>query len=146
MEAGRAEPDLATLIDAAQRGFAARIAAALRDAGHDQATPAWGAVFRAMARGRLTLTALADALGVVKQSVSRVVNDMESAGYLERLPSLSDRRAKLLVLTSRGRDAAALIARVGRDLEREMAAAAGGSGAEGLRRALAVAASPRAPG
>lgn len=143
MEEGRGEQDLAVLIGAAHRGLAARVAAALAQGGHDAVAPAWGDVFRAMASGRLTLTALADALGVVKQSVSRVVDDMDRAGYLERLPSLADRRVKLLVLTDRGRDAAGLIARVGREVEGEMAAA-GGTGPEGLRRALGAAAAPPA--
>ena len=134
-----AEDDLADLLGSAHRAVAARVAEALREAGHGTVTPSARQVFRGLAAGRLTLTALAEGLGVTKQTASAVVDALVERGYVERLPSLADRRAKLLVLTDRARDAESVASRAGREAGRAMAAAAGPEGAEVLRRALAAA-------
>lgn len=42
------------------------------------------------------ITELADRLGVTKQAVSQLVDDMEDMGTLERVPDPSDGRAKLV--------------------------------------------------
>lgn len=46
---------------------------------------------------------LASALAISKQACSQLATAIEAAGYLERRPHPSDRRARLLVLTRRGR-------------------------------------------
>lgn len=114
------------------------MADALRAAGHGTITPSARQVFRGLAAGRLTLTALAEGLGVTKQTVSAVVDVLEEGGYVERIPSLADRRAKLLVLTDRAREAEAVARGAAREAERTMADAAGPGAAGALRRALAA--------
>lgn len=50
----------------------------------------------------MRLTALARALGISKQACNQATNQIESAGYIERVPDLSDRRAKLVRLNAVG--------------------------------------------
>lgn len=150
MAARTGDSDLVALVGAAHHAVQARLAARLRAGGHEGATPSWQRAFRALTGGRMTLSALAEGMGVTKQTAAAVVDAMERDGCVERLTSIADRRVKLLVLTDRGRDAAAAGARVARELERAVADEAGPQGVEALRRALAVVAGgairPGAPG
>mgnify|MGYP001547943720 FL=1 len=50
----------------------------------------------------LTVADLLALLKVTKQSLNRVLNDLLSAGYVERRPSPSDRRMRQLRLTHKG--------------------------------------------
>ncbi|MFO0696892.1 MAG: MarR family winged helix-turn-helix transcriptional regulator [Polyangiales bacterium] len=49
------------------------------------------------------ITDLAAKLGVTKQAVSQLVDDLEAAGVVERVPDPDDARAKRVVFTARGR-------------------------------------------
>ncbi|MGE4606065.1 MAG: MarR family transcriptional regulator [Myxococcota bacterium] len=49
------------------------------------------------------LTAIASQLGISKQACGQLANLAERAGYLERKPDPQDRRAKLVMLSPRGR-------------------------------------------
>ncbi len=66
--------------------------------------PPFGFVIRALAEAGLTLTELAERLGVTKQAAIKVVDEMEAHGFVERRPAPGDRRSKILGLTERGRD------------------------------------------
>lgn len=46
--------------------------------------------------GGVHLTALADRVGVTKQSCGQMVTELEAEGYLERVPDPDDGRAKLI--------------------------------------------------
>lgn len=48
------------------------------------------------------LTELADVLAVSKQAVNQAANQVEAAGYIQRMPDPSDGRAKLVQLTNLG--------------------------------------------
>lgn len=65
--------------------------------------------YRALAAIRreegLSVGALQAELGVVKQSLARVLNELEAAGLIARTPSARDRRERQLLLTDAGRDA-----------------------------------------
>jgi len=50
-------------------------------------------------------TELARAMGVSKQAIGQLVGPMVAAGVLERVPDPSDRRAKLVRFSDRGKDA-----------------------------------------
>lgn len=50
-------------------------------------------------------TALAERAGVTKQAIGELVDDLESRGYVTRVPDPADKRAKLVQLTAKGRKA-----------------------------------------
>lgn len=82
-----------------------RVAEALREAGYDDLTPAMA---RAAARLRddgIRVTGLAEQARITKQSASVLVEQLERAGYVARVPDPSDARARLVVLAARGRAA-----------------------------------------
>jgi DNA-binding MarR family transcriptional regulator len=94
--------DFAILVVAATRTVADRLEQAVGDAGYPHMRPPFGFVIRALAESGLTLTELAERLGVTKQAAIKVVDEMEARGFVERRPAPGDRRAKILTLTERG--------------------------------------------
>lgn len=63
----------------------------------------------------LAVTALREALGVRKQSLARVLDDLETGGLLTRAPGAQDRRERRLFLTEAGRDVEAEVSTALRD-------------------------------
>ncbi|MFF9063052.1 MarR family winged helix-turn-helix transcriptional regulator [Streptomyces sp. NPDC014882] len=66
--------------------------------------PAHGFAFARLAPDGATVTELAAHLGVTKQAASQFVDELVRKGYVERRPHPVDARARLIVLTERGRD------------------------------------------
>ncbi|MFJ4692654.1 MarR family winged helix-turn-helix transcriptional regulator [Streptomyces sp. NPDC088766] len=66
--------------------------------------PAHGFAFARLAPDGATVTELAAHLGVTKQAASQLVDELVRKGYAERRPHPVDARARLVVLTERGRD------------------------------------------
>jgi DNA-binding MarR family transcriptional regulator len=73
---------------------------------------------------------------MTKQSVGEVTSDLEKRGYLERIADPDDGRAKIIRLTSRGREAYTVGRRLIDDLEREWAERYGEERIAALRDAL----------
>lgn len=115
------QPDLAILLAASARALADELGATMDRAGYI-VRPAFGYVIRAVAAEEPTLSRLAEILGVSKQAASQLADEVEAAGYIERVPHPQDRRSRTLVLTSAGHDvrkrALATSARLERHLER----------------------------
>ena len=131
------EPDFAILPVGAARIVTDRLGAALERAGIDDMRPAFGFVIRALAgRGR-TLTELAELLAVTKQAAIKVVDEMESRGFVERQADPTDRRAKLLVLTERGRQVRRTALAASRQMERELRRDLGDDQVDAFRSVLA---------
>ncbi|GAB2658378.1 MarR family winged helix-turn-helix transcriptional regulator [Kribbella swartbergensis] len=61
-----------------------------------------GVVFQHLVGGPMTISALAERLGVTQQAASKSVADLEKRGYLSREPDPADARARTVVLTERG--------------------------------------------
>src|SRR4051794_128437 len=80
------------------------VAARLQAGGFDDTTSAHQAVFENIDRGGTRLTVLAARSGMTHQSMGELVQYLERRGYLERRPDPSDGRARLVHLTTRGRD------------------------------------------
>ena len=93
----------------------------LKKAGFPELRPTHGCVFSHISQGGDRLTVLAERAQMTKQAVGEVVSELESIGYVERVPDPSDGRAKIIQLTPRGQAAwesgFAAIADFGRDLE-----------------------------
>ncbi|MEG3629211.1 MarR family winged helix-turn-helix transcriptional regulator [Streptomyces poriticola] len=71
--------------------------------GFEGLRPAHGFAFVRLAPGGATVTDLAGHLGVTKQAASQLVDELVRKGYAERRAHPGDARARLVVLTERGR-------------------------------------------
>ncbi len=83
------------LVDGIQQGLAHR--------GFDDVRPAHGFAFARISGAPATTSDLAAHLGVTKQAAAQLVEHLVDRGYLHREPDPNDGRARLLVLTERGR-------------------------------------------
>jgi DNA-binding MarR family transcriptional regulator/GNAT superfamily N-acetyltransferase len=89
-----------------------------------------------LARGQSsTATVIAGELGLDAGYLSRILRGLEKGGVIERLPSEDDARQRLLVLTSKGREAFALLDRGSRE---EMGATLSALSPADQRRAVAL--------
>ncbi|HEY6744190.1 MAG TPA: MarR family transcriptional regulator [Mycobacteriales bacterium] len=84
------------------RAMEAEVLAALAEAGFDDITVAQARVFQRIASEGSRLTDLAAAAQVTKQTAGSLVDQLESAGYVERRPDPRDGRARLVVVSERG--------------------------------------------
>ncbi len=65
--------------------------------------PSHSAVFAQIRPEGNRLTELARGANMTPQAMGELVDELEELGYVERQPDPTDRRAKLIVLTSQGR-------------------------------------------
>jgi len=66
--------------------------------------PSHSAVFAQITPAGSRLTELARGANMTPQAMGELVDELEQLGYVERRPDPTDRRAKLIVLTSRGHE------------------------------------------
>ena len=81
-----------------------RVVERLAERGHPQVRAAHGAVFQYLDDTGTTVSRLADRAQMTKQAMAELVAHLESHGYVVRTPDPSDRRAKLVVPTDKGRE------------------------------------------
>jgi DNA-binding MarR family transcriptional regulator len=79
-----------------------RIFAAVAAAGYGDVTRAQGRLLAGIDPGGTRLSVLAERARIAKQTALALVNGLESAGYVERVPDPTDGRARLIRLTARG--------------------------------------------
>ncbi len=98
------EPDLPRLLLEASRTLGAEVVASLGERGFPDARPGHAAVFMHIDRRWGTrLTDLARRARMTKQGMMLLVDDLETRGYVRRVPDPEDSRAKVVRLTARGR-------------------------------------------
>jgi DNA-binding MarR family transcriptional regulator len=107
-------------------------------AGLKDIRPGHGCVFSNIQPDGSRLTELAERACMTKQTVGEVASDLEKLGYVERVPDPADGRAKIIRLTSRGRDAQAIGRGLVDELERDWAERYGEENVAALRQALEV--------
>jgi DNA-binding MarR family transcriptional regulator len=95
------------LWDAALQAFLAEFRVELGDTEYGDIRPTHGCVFRFVRDDGMRLTRLAELAGITKQSAGEIVDDLGKRGYVERTPDPEDKRAKLICLTEKGREAQA---------------------------------------
>jgi DNA-binding MarR family transcriptional regulator len=95
-------PNTGLLLYIPYRAMEKRVFEALAAAGYDDFTPAQARVFQRIAPDGSRLTDLAEQAQITKQSAGFLVDQLERAGYVERVPDPSDARARLVRVAERG--------------------------------------------
>lgn len=98
--------------------------------------PSHTALFPHIDRGGTRITDLARRIGITKQAVSQLVDDLEKIGVVERVPDPDDQRARRVVFTERGKRGLLEGLAVLGSLEEELRSTIGGERVDDLREAL----------
>jgi DNA-binding MarR family transcriptional regulator len=140
--ASQAEPlgdqraDFGILLGLAFNAFATQLREHLEEEGFAPLPKSFGYVARNIAETPLTLTELAARLAITSPGALKIVQEMESTGYLERVADAHDARAKRHRLTKRGQEALAAARAFHRKFEVDLARRVGASKVDALRQAL----------
>jgi DNA-binding MarR family transcriptional regulator len=127
--------NLGLLLFIPYRHMESAVLAALKAHGHDLPL-SQARVFQRISPTGSRLSELAQAAQVSKQTVGSIVDQLERAGYVERIPDPSDARARLVVLTALGYELVELGVPVVREVEASWEAHLGATRTRQLRRAL----------
>jgi DNA-binding MarR family transcriptional regulator len=124
-ESYRDEATLQLLFKAARLANERALARAASDAARPPVRAAHTALFPHLDFDGIRLTDLAARVGVTKQAVGQLVDDLAALGMVERIADPTDKRAKRVRFSRRGH--AALVQGLGvlRELEETLAAAVG---------------------
>ncbi|WP_433525088.1 MarR family winged helix-turn-helix transcriptional regulator [Nocardia pseudovaccinii] len=122
----------------AHRSMEDRIFADLAESGYDDVTVAQGRLAARIGPDGSRLTELAEQAQVTKQTAGFLVDQLERAGYVQRVPDPSDGRARLVVLAERGAKMAAYANSVADRIEAEWATHLGAQRMRQLRETLAL--------
>jgi DNA-binding MarR family transcriptional regulator len=126
------DPSLGVLLFLPYRHMEQRILDAVVAAGHP-ITIAQARVFQRIDSEGSRLTVLAASAQVTKQTAGFLVDQLEEAGYVERVRDPSDARARLVRITDRGREVIALARTAQDEIEREWSNHVGSRDIEQLR-------------
>ena len=105
-------------------------------AGYDDITPAHVAMFRYPTLDWRRPTEIAEQLQISKQSAHELITHLEQHGYITRVPDPTDRRARIVRLTDRGRQLERTINQLARGSELHIAELLGARRFAQLRLAL----------
>jgi DNA-binding MarR family transcriptional regulator len=111
-------PHVAVLFFVAHRAVEQRVMQALREAGHE-ATLAQARLFARIDPEGTRLTDLAESAQVTKQTAGFLVDQLERAGYVERVADPTDARARLVRISVKGREAQDLARQVEAEITQE---------------------------
>ena len=131
-----AEPNLGLLCFFPYRALEGRVLDALAEAGYDDLTVAQARIAARVGEHGTRLTELAAQAQVTKQSAGFLVDQLERAGYVRRVPDPTDGRARLVEVAERGLAAAVVAGAVVAEVEAEWAAHLGAEPMAALRSAL----------
>jgi DNA-binding MarR family transcriptional regulator len=136
---------LGGLLDVVKEAMFEEFRAELAETGYADIRPTHGCVFRFIRDEGMRLTELAGLAGITKQSAGEMVDDLVALGYVERIPDPADRRAKLICLTERGKEAQAVGFALIADIEERWADRYGADRFADLRALLEEMAAHEAP-
>ncbi len=108
----------ALLMFIAARYVETRVRQSLADAGFE-VSAARGRVMARVGENGTRLTDLAEQAQITKQTAGFLVDQLERAGYAERVPDPTDARARLVRIAPRGREAQRAARKVEREIARE---------------------------
>jgi DNA-binding MarR family transcriptional regulator len=124
-ERKRTDPDLGVLTSRLLFAIQAELFDTLARQGHADLRPQHGAVMAYLDAEGSRATDLARRSGQHKQVVGKLIDELESLGYVERRPDPADRRAKLIVPTTLGLDQMARSDAILAEIEQHYAQAVG---------------------
>lgn len=130
------ELNLGLLMFVPYRAMENRVLEAVRAAGFADFTLAQARVFQRLQPDGSRITDLAVGAQITKQTTGFLVDQLERAGYVERVPDPSDARAKLVRIAERGRRANEVAALVVAEVEGEWTEHLGTERARQLRDTL----------
>jgi DNA-binding MarR family transcriptional regulator len=110
-------PSILALLDFPRQTIVKQVQRALFSAGYSDLSPAHFNLFPHLSTAGRRLTSLAEAHQVTKQSMGYLIDYLEERGYVERVPDPADRRARLVRLTSRGRELSRITGGILRQIE-----------------------------
>ncbi|PWW25141.1 DNA-binding MarR family transcriptional regulator [Geodermatophilus normandii] len=132
----RDHQNLALLCFYPHRAMEARLLATLAAEGHDDITLAQARVAARIGPAGTRLTDLAAQALVTKQTAGHLVDQLQRAGYVRRVPDPTDARARLVQIAERGLEVVAVARRVEAEVEAEWTAHLGEEATAQLRAAL----------
>jgi DNA-binding MarR family transcriptional regulator len=133
---GSGELNLGLLCYVAHRAMETRVFEAVAAAGFGDITTAQGRLFARIGPQGTRVTELAEHARITKQSAGFLVDQLERAGYVRRVPDPGDARARLVLIAPRGEAAIAVARAAEAEVEVEWTRYLGKQGANQLRRAL----------
>ena len=114
-------PPTSALLQIAYNSLARGIFGSVAAAGFSDLRPSHGNVMEQLSYvDGLRLRELAERAGMTAQSMGELVDDLERLGYVERRPDPTDRRAKRVHLTGKGRAARSVAAKAATRMERDL--------------------------
>lgn len=128
--------NLGLLLFIPYRALENQVFGALAEAGFGDITTAQARVAQRIGPEGTRLTELAEAAQVTKQTAGFLVDQLERAGYVERIPDPTDGRARLVRLTERGAATVPIADKAVAEVEAEWAAHLGARRMAQLREAL----------
>jgi DNA-binding MarR family transcriptional regulator len=137
--AGRERPaNLAVLLREAFVAINDLVVVRLAEHGHGAVRAAHGAVFQYLDDTGTTVSLLATRAQMTKQAMAELVHYLEQHGYLVRVPDPTDRRAKLVLPTDRGREVISIAQRLVPDVEDQITALLGADRLGAMRQDLNI--------
>jgi DNA-binding MarR family transcriptional regulator len=131
------ELPIGMIAQALQRAFEAECFARLAAAGFTGLRVRHSVLLNALGPEGSRITTLASELGMTKQAMGELIDDLESNGYLERTTDPDDRRAKLIRFTDKGQRALAMAIEIMPAIERSYAQLVGTSRYTDAKKAMA---------
>lgn len=130
------ELNLGLLCFVAYRAMESRVMEAVQAAGFDDVTVAQARVFARIGPKGSRITELAEQARVTKQTAGFLVDQLEKAGYVRRVPDPDDARARLVQIAPRGQAVVAVARRAEAAVEAEWTRHLGTAATAQLRRSL----------
>ena len=135
-QAHASETFTGTLLLHAFQGFERRLFAGYRQHGEEGLRPKHGAVIANIDPAGTRPSVLADRAGMTRPAMGELIDELEAAGYVERVADPDDRRAKLIKPTARTLARQRLATRVNASIEAEYRKHLGAKRYDELRRSL----------
>ncbi|MDZ7865241.1 MarR family winged helix-turn-helix transcriptional regulator [Acidovorax sp.] len=129
---------LGVLLRLLHQQFAGAVDEALAEAGFGDVRAAHASVFTFVPPEGMPVSELTRLARVRKQSMAQTVDELEKLGYVERRPSPSDKRSRLVFLTPRGQQIRPLAMAAGGRTEAQWAALVGTGELDAIKGGMAA--------